>query len=249
MNYKQVIESKYNRESWQQLLHDIFLSKVTFYNRPAAVHVSSRLAKEAFNLGRISLSDGESIAVYEVELSDNVNIERNRRGIRDMLTSDWRNMGYAGAFMFCYRKNESVLRFSYVSETWGFNKQGKYEKISTDTKRYTYLLGEGRGCRTAIDQFGILKSSKQSLSDITAAFSVEALTKQFYKDLFEWYQWAVDENSNVTFPNYVATEDDDKDDLEKKIIRMITRIMFVWFIKQKDLVPNRIFDVDYLSTI
>lgn len=87
------------------------------------------------------------------------------------------------------------------------------------------------------------------MSDITAAFSVEALTKQFYKDLFEWYQWAGDENSNVTFPNYVATEDDDKDDLEKKIIRMITRIMFVWFIKQKDLVPNRIFDVEYLSTI
>ncbi|KAB1286952.1 restriction endonuclease, partial [Akkermansia sp. BIOML-A66] len=104
MNYKQVIESKYNREAWQQLLHDIFLSKVTFYTRPAAVHVSSRLAKEAFNLGRISLSDGESIAVYEIELNDNVNIERNRRGIRDMLTSDWRNMGYAGAFMFCYLK-------------------------------------------------------------------------------------------------------------------------------------------------
>ena len=249
MNYKHVIESKYNRDNWQQLLHDIFLSKVTFYSRPATVHVSNRLAKEAFNLGRISLSDGESIAIYEVELTDKVDIERNRRGIRDMLTSDWRNMGYAGAFMFCYRKDESVLRFSYVSETWGFNKKGEYEKISTDTKRYTYLLGEGRGCRTAIEQFGILKNSKQSLSDVTAAFSVEALTKQFYKDLFEWYQWAVDEKSNVTFPNYVATEVDDRDDLEKKIIRMITRIMFVWFIKQKDLVPNRIFDVDSLLTI
>ena len=59
MNYKQVIESKYNREAWQQLLHDIFLSKVTFYNRPATVRISSRMAKEAFNLGRISLSDGE----------------------------------------------------------------------------------------------------------------------------------------------------------------------------------------------
>jgi len=249
MNYKEVIESKYNREAWQQLLHDIFLSKVTFYNRPSAVHVSSRLAKEALNLGRISLSDGESIAIYEVELTDKVDIERNRRGIRDMLTSDWRNMGYAGAFMFCYRKNESVLRFSYVSETWGFNKQGEYEKISTDTKRYTYLLGEGRGCRTAIEQFGVLKNSKQSLSDITAAFSVEALTKQFYKDLFEWYQWAVDDSSNVTFPNNTVTEEDDKDDIEKKIIRMITRIMFVWFIKQKDLVPHRIFDIDFLSTI
>ncbi len=249
MNYKQIIESKYNREAWQQLLHDIFLSKVTFYNRPSIVKVNSRIAKEAYYLGRISLSDGESIAIYEVELTDKVDIERNRRGIRDMLTSDWRNMGYAGAFMFCFRKDESILRFSYVSETWGFNKQGEYEKISTDTKRYTYLLGEGRGCRTAIEQFEILKNSKQSLSDITAAFSVEALTKQFYKDLFEWYLWAVDEKSNVTFPNYVATEDDDRDDIEKKIIRMITRIMFVWFIKQKDLVPNRIFDIDFLSSI
>lgn len=249
MNFKEVIESKYNREAWQQLLHDIFLSKVTFYNRPSSVHVSSRLAKEAFNLGRISLSDGESIAIYEVELTDKVDIERNRRGIRDMLTSDWRNMGYAGAFMFCYRKNESVLRFSYVSETWGFNKQGEYEKISTNTKRYTYLLGEGRGCRTAIEQFSILKNSKQSLSDITTAFSVEALTKQFYKDLFEWYQWAVDDSSNVTFPNNTIIEEDDKDDIEKKIIRMITRIMFVWFIKQKDLVPNKIFDIDFLTSI
>lgn len=249
INYKEVIESKYNRGAWQQLLHDIFLSKVTFYTNPVRIDVSSRLAKEAFNLGRISLSDGESIAIYEVELTEKVDIERNRRGIRDMLISDWRSMGYAGAFMFCYRKNESFLRFSYVSETWSFNNRGEYKKISTDTKRYTYLLGEGRGCRTAIDQFGILKTSKQTLSDITAAFSVETLTKEFYKELFDWYLWAIDEKSNVSFPNYVVTEDDDRDDLEKKIIRMITRIMFVWFIKQKDLIPNCIFDVDYLTTI
>ena len=228
---------------------EIFHNKVSFWNRPSEVHVSSRLAKQALNLGKISLSDGESIAVYEVELTDNVNIERNRRGIRDMLTTDWRNMGYAGAFMFCFRKNESVLRFSYVSETWGFNKQGDYEKISTDTKRYTYLLGEGRGCRTAIEQFKVLRDSKQALSDITAAFSVEALTKQFYKDLFEWYQWAVDPSSNITFPNNTTTEDDDRDDIETKVIRMITRIMFVWFIKQKNLVPDRIFDIDFLGTI
>ena len=249
MNYKEVIESKYNREAWQQLLHDIFRNKVSFWNRPSTVHVNSRLAKEALNLGKISLADGEAIAIYEVELTEKVDIEHNRRGIRDMLTSDWRNMGYAGAFMFCYRKNESVLRFSYVSETWGFDKQGNYEKISTNTKRYTYLLGEGRGCRTAIEQFGVLKNSKQTLSDITAAFSVEVLTKQFYKDLFEWYQWAIEPSSNVSFPNNITIEEDDREDLETKIIRLITRIMFVWFIKQKDLVPNKIFDVDYLGTI
>ena len=249
MNYKEVIEAKYNREAWQQLLHDIFLNKVQFYNSTSEVKVNSRLAKSALYIGRISLSDGESLGVYEVELSDKVDIERNKRGIRDMLTKDWKDMGHAGAFMFCYRKNESVLRFSYVSETWGFNKRGDYEKLSTNTKRYTYLLGEGRGCRTAIEQFSALKVSKQTLSDVTAAFSVEALTKQFYKDLFDWYQWAVDPASGVYFPNNTSTEDDDREDIETKIIRMITRIMFVWFIKQKELVPSKIFDVDYLDTI
>lgn len=249
MNYKKIIESKYNREAWQQLLHDIFLNNVSFWRSPKEVKANSRLAKSALNLGKISLSDGEALAIYEVELSDKVDIERNRAGIRDMLTKDWRDMGYAGAFLFCYRKNESVLRFSYVSETWGFNRNGVYEKLSTNTKRYTYLLGEGRGCRTAIEQFGVLKNSKLALSDVTAAFSVEALTKQFYKDLYEWYQWAVDPASGVYFPNNTSTEADDREDIETKIIRLITRIMFVWFIKQKELVPNKIFDVDFLETI
>ena len=149
MDYRSIIESKYNRQNWQLLLHDIFGSKVKFWNTPSEVLTSSHFAKKSLWLGTITLSDEQTISVYEVELADSVDIERNRRGIRDMLLTSWRNNGNAGAFMFCYRKTESVLRFSYVSETWGFNKQGEYEKITTDTKRYTYLLGEGRGCRTA----------------------------------------------------------------------------------------------------
>lgn len=181
MNYKEIIESRYNREAWQGLLHDIFHNNVKFWSNPIPIQVSNRLAKTALRLGNITLSDGETIAVYEVELNDKVDISRNKRGIRDMLTSDWRGMGYIGAFVFSYRKNESSLRFSYVSETWDFDKDGNYEKRSTDTMRYTYLLGEGRGCRTAIDRFTALKESKQTLSDITAAFSVETLTKLFTK--------------------------------------------------------------------
>ena len=112
MNYKEIIESRYNRDAWQQLLHDIFLSKVVF-RAPYEVKVNSHFAKEALKLGTITLSDEQQLAIYEVELSDKVDIERNKRGIRDMLTADWRRMCYAGVFMFCYRKNDSVFRFSY----------------------------------------------------------------------------------------------------------------------------------------
>lgn len=80
-------------------------------------------------------------------------------------------------------------------------------------------------------------------------FNSELLTKQFYNDLFDWYQWAVSPETNVTFPADVDTQEDDREDIDTRIIRLITRLMFVWFIKQKDLVPSSIFDEEYVATI
>ena len=188
MNYKEIIESKYNRQNWQLLLHDIFGNKVKFWNTPSAVFTNSQFAKQTLWLGTITLSDKQTISIYEVELADSVDIERNRRGIRDMLLSTWRNNGNAGAFMFCYRKNESVLRFSYVSESWTFAEDGTYQKESTDTKRFTYLLGEGHRSRTAIQQFEKLRDSKLSLKDLTKAFSVDAVSDMFFDGYKKQYE-------------------------------------------------------------
>ena len=85
--------------------------------------------------------------------------------------------------------------------------------------------------------------------NLMEAFSVEALTKEFYKELFKWYQWATDPKTGVTFPNDTSTPADDREDIGIKIIRLITRLMFVWFIKQKDLVPDKLFDANYLKGI
>ena len=188
VNYKEVIESKYHRQNWQLLLHDIFGNKIKFWNTPSVVPTSSQFAKQALWLGTITLSDEQTISVYEVELSDSVDIERNRRGIRDMLLTDWRNNGNAGAFMFCYRKNESVLRFSYVSEAWTFAEDGSYQKESTDAKRFTYLLGEGHRSRTAIQQFEKLRDSSLTLKDLTKAFSVDAVSDMFFDGYKKQYE-------------------------------------------------------------
>ena len=188
MNYKEVIESRYNRQNWQLLLHDIFGNKIKFWNTPSAIPTSSQFAKQALWLGTITLSDNQTISIYEVELSDSVDIERNRRGIRDMLLTEWRNNGNAGAFMFCYRKNESVLRFSYVSEAWTFADDGTYQKESTDAKRFTYLLGEGHRSRTAIQQFEKLRDSSLTLKDLTKAFSVDAVSDMFFDGYKKQYE-------------------------------------------------------------
>ena len=188
MDYRPIIESKYNRENWQKLLHNIFNGREKFWTTPSIVETSSQFAKQALWLGTITLSDNQTISIYEVELSDSVDIERNRRGIRDMLLTDWRKNGNAGAFMFCYRKNESVLRFSYVSEAWTFANDGSYQKESTDAKRFTYLLGEGHRSRTAIQQFEKLRDSSLTLKDLTKAFSVDAVSDMFFDGYKKQYE-------------------------------------------------------------
>ena len=188
MDYRSIIESRYNRQSWQELLYDIFRQKVQFWQQPQLVPVDESMAKRALFTGKITLPDGHIIAIYEVELSDSVIIERNRAGIRNLLCTNWRGMGCSGAFMFCFRQNEAVLRFSYVSEAFTFTEDGGIKKESTDTKRFTYLLGEGHRSRTAIQQFEKLKASGLTLKDVTKAFSVEALSDLFFKEYKKQYE-------------------------------------------------------------
>ena len=37
MDYRSIIESRYNRQSWQELLYDIFRQKVQFWQQPRLV--------------------------------------------------------------------------------------------------------------------------------------------------------------------------------------------------------------------
>ena len=71
------------------------------------------------------------------------------------------------------------------------------------------------------------------------------LNKRFYKELANWYFWAVD---NVEFP------DDVEKDREKRnstnVIRMLTRLIFVWFLKEKDnLIPDDLFNKKKLDKL
>lgn len=75
-------------------------------------------------------------------------------------------------------------------------------------------------------------------------FSSELLTKKFYSELSDWYAWAV---QVAKFPNDIhTTEDDDKLNNES-CIRLITRLIFVWFLKQKHLIPEEFFDEQYIK--
>lgn len=76
-----------------------------------------------------------------------------------------------------------------------------------------------------------------------STFSSELLTKKFYNELSDWYAWAV---QVVRFPNDLRTNDDDAKYNHESCIRLITRLIFVWFLKQKKLIPDEFFDEAYI---
>ena len=89
----------------------------------------------------------------------------------------------------------------------------------------------------------------KTFAELKDVFSVEQLTKEFYSRLFDWYTWAMSAKANVSFPNDL---DDDKDDRKynnEALIRMITRLMFTWFIRQRKLVPDVLFDREGLQDV
>lgn len=60
--------------------------------------------------------------------------------------------------------------------------------------------------------------------------NTEALNRKFYGELHTWYQWAVAE---CRFPDNA---------LQLQVIRLITRLLFIWFLKEKKLVPEELFE-------
>jgi hypothetical protein len=76
-------------------------------------------------------------------------------------------------------------------------------------------------------------------------FNIELLNNRFYKELSNWYFWAVDQ---VNFPDDLEKDDDKR--RATGLIRLLTRLIFCWFLKEKDgLIPSKLFDKEELEKI
>ena len=60
--------------------------------------------------------------------------------------------------------------------------------------------------------------------------NTEALNRRFYRELEKWYEWA---KAECRFPDAAN---------EKQVIRLITRLLFIWFLKEKGWVPPDLFE-------
>ena len=75
-------------------------------------------------------------------------------------------------------------------------------------------------------------------------FNVELLNERFYRELANWYFWALPQ---VEFP--ADLEPDDEKRRATGLIRLLTRLIFCWFLKEKGLIPEQLFHPTDLAKI
>lgn len=215
------LSARFDFEEWKNILIEMF-PKVEFFTRVNPV--SHDLIKGGGQAGLIRLDDGRSLAIYIFEVKDNVLIDRNRKGLREIAAKTIDQSIIHGVLAFYYSKNVSDYRLTFIAKQTSFTEDGELVQSETAPKRYTFLLGENEPCRTATERLYELISQKKNrsiyLADVTEAFSVERLNKEFFAGYKAQYSKFLKQLSD-TKPNR---------DYVKKLLG---RLVFLQFLQKK----------------
>ena len=215
------LSAKFDFEQWIGILREMF-PKVEIFSH--INQVSHTLVKSGGQVGSIRLDDGRSLAIYTFEVSDKVLINRNRKGLRDIAAQTIDQSIIHGILAFYYSTNVADYRLTYIAKQSSFNENGELITSETAPKRYTFLLGENEPGRTASDRLYelILKKKKGSvyLADVTEAFSVERLNKDF----FAGYK--------AQYSKFLKLLDDTKQNRDY-VKKLLGRLVFLQFLQKK----------------
>ena len=233
-----LFQRPYERAAWLEKLYGYFPNAKQFSQSQA---IKSEEADHFCYLGNVTTSDDKTLGLYEIGVKENTQLARNRVQLRQMVAKQCEIRSLGGA-LAVYWDGKGKWRFSFISIEYRFNDNNELLKEETASKRYTYLVGAGTQTRTVQTRFDRLK--EPALEDLITAFAVEPLNKEFYDKLYRWYE---DAKQQVVFPN---DEGIDKDiHKSNSLIRLLTRLLFVWFIKDKGLVNKDLFDPEKLSQL
>jgi hypothetical protein len=227
----------------RNLVNHLDIGKAELWNGGSVKDAFRRHVQRYERVGTYTSPDGEKLDVLVVHLTKNSKIERARTAIRNFVADHLKARDERDAALVAFvSPSESQWRFSYVKMEYATveSESGKVgvEARLTPARRFSYIVGEGESCHTAQTRFLHLlqeTAANPTLGDLEVAFSVEAVTKEFftrYAGLFEEINTALD--------SLVAKDSAIRAEFKAKAVRTVDfakklmgQIVFLYFLQKK----------------
>jgi len=212
---------------------------------------NSQYIKDAFKdhvskyerLGTYTSPDEEKLDVLIVHLTAESKLERARTAIRNFVADHLKTRDEKDAALVAFvSPTEKQWRFSYVKMEYATVKKESgrvgVETLLTPARRFSYIVGEGESCHTAQSRFLSLLQDTETdpaLAAIEEAFSVEAVTKEFFTNYAELFG-----DINAALDKLAAKDKAIRDEFQEKHVntvdfakKLMGQIVFLYFLQKK----------------
>lgn len=235
---RNIFQNKFDREAWKAIVVNIFgANKV---RRENELFTDPDDAEVGYYMGSIDTTDSFRIGLFYYKINSG-SVAHKKVGLRNLVKKFInQNWGEFDAAIVVFDDNKD-WRLSFVCDI---------KEEATAPKRFTFVFGEKDNFyRTAIDRFDYLQTHGASFENIRKAFSVDALSDDFFDEYRELYADFVEyitgkryvKESNkwvervIDKPNYQYESTFGKDDklVRDYIKKMFGRIVFLYFLQRK----------------
>lgn len=166
-------------------------------------------------IGQMEDADGRLLGFFYTRVAEGGDVRRKRVGLRKLI-QPYLKYDVDGAIAVFDDGNH--WRISYICDL----KVG-----NTAAKRFSYILGDEQGqYKTPLERLGKVaeKNGRFKLSDLKEAFSVDALSKEFFDEYHRHYDIIINELKRQGFEG--AT-------IHDYVKKMMGRIVFLHFLQKK----------------
>ncbi len=243
---REILAKEYYLDNFEYLVKDILLPDYKAEKHEVAFNNS--IFSSVIELGHSSTCD---LGIYEVKLNEGC---QNRRvTITQEMFRILRGIHADNALVAFVNSDRNNYRISLLTSKYEYNGD-KIVKTLSNPRRYSYSLGIGTKTKTAY-KFLIGKGKVQNLDEIISRFSIEVVNKQFYSEIATSFTELVGgERDGKTYDKLLQIHSViDHNKYAEFGVRLIGRIMFCWFLREKrsdkdiPLVPDDMLALETIS--
>ena len=233
--FKRLFQSKFNLSKWQMLLQDYFHADKVRVN--AEVLDEDAEDRKGYFLGSMTTQDNYELGFFYYEMEDG-SVLRRKVGLRNLIRP---YLGYGFDAALAVYNDGTNWRLSLICDL---------KEDATSTKRFTYVFGDEKAFyKTPILRFESLRTKANEFLEIKKAFSVEALSDDFFDEYRKQYaefvkfltgkeyvkkgnKWVEQKTGEPDGQYFTSFKEDDKL-VRDYIKKMMGRIVFLYFLQSK----------------